>query len=94
MNAVAAWIAKIGEDTRFVVFCAHCFFAYFVLSLFSGTHQYIAAAVFIVLIAAKEFWFDIKYEQNPPQTFWDSADDFIGYAFGVALAITLPIFHI
>jgi hypothetical protein len=89
MSKLTSFISKVGENPLFIAFMAHAGFAYFVVSLFSGTHQYIAACVCLLAFGLKEFWYDIKYEQNPPQTFIDSSEDFIGYVIGIIIALTL-----
>jgi hypothetical protein len=94
MKWLSNLIATIGENTEFVAFMAHSGFAYFVVSLFSGLHQYIAAGICLVVFAAKEFWFDIHYEQSPPQTFLDSLDDYVGYCIGIVLAVAIAYFNI
>ena len=33
----------------------------------------------------KEYYFDAKYEKDPPQTFADNTQDFIGWALGPLL---------
>lgn len=43
----------------------------------------IVSVVGIALAAAKEFFYDARFEQNPPQTFSDNMTDFVGYVLGV-----------
>ena len=93
MNGIFSWIGRIGENQTFIATMAHVFFAYFVVSLASGTHQYIAALVCIGIFGLKEFAFDRLHEQNPPQTFWDDLDDFAGYVIGIMLALTVSYYN-
>lgn len=84
MNSIIAWIAKLGQTTDFVAFNAHWGFAFFVMQLAHGNK--VAAGAALILAAAKEFWFDPRYEVNPPQKIWpDGVLDFSGYLFGIAL---------
>lgn len=45
------------------------------------------ASGIMVYAAVKEYWFDARYEKNPPQTFWMNTQDFIGYVAGAWLAV-------
>ena len=89
MKWLSNFISSVGENPLFIAFMAHSMFAYFVVSLFSGLHQYMAAAVCLIVFGIKEFWFDLHYEENPPQTFMDSVEDFFGYCAGIALALAI-----
>lgn len=92
MNALSSLVSKIGQNSTFIAFMAHSGFAYFVVSLFSGMHQYVAAVVCFIVFAIKEFFYDIKFEQNPPQTFMDSSDDFTGYLIGIIVSLAIRHF--
>ena len=89
----AGWIAKIGESPVFVTAMAHAWFAYSVLATCAhfGLTLWVAAPGTCMLVAAKEYWFDLRYETTPKQTVWDSTQDAIEYAAGIALA--LIIYH-
>lgn len=93
MSTLTNWISSIGESPTFGFAMAHIFFAYFVVSLFSGTHQLIVAGVCLVVFGLKEFLYDIKFETSPPQTFMNSLDDFAGYVIGIALALAVTHYH-
>lgn len=93
MNGILSWIGRIGENQAFIAAVAHAGFAYFVVSLASGAHQYIAALVWLGLFGFKEFLFDRLYEQSPPQTFFDDLDDFAGYVIGIMLALTVSYYN-
>jgi hypothetical protein len=88
--SLSSFIAKIAQNTDFGYFMAHSMTAYFV------THQllrlgYIWPTVIgLVTIAAwKEFYWDMRNETNPPQTYADGALDFSGYATGIVLGVFL-----
>ena len=93
MSVLTGFIARIGQNTAFVAAMAHIFFAYFVVSLFSGVHQYIAAGVCLLVFGFKEFYLDRLNELNPPQSFWDDLDDFAEYVIGIALAFAAAYFN-
>jgi hypothetical protein len=78
------FIAKLGQSAQFVGGCAHFFFAGYVVF---ALHSYaLTAAVAITTFASvKEFWFDAKYETDPPQTFVMNLEDFLTYAAGAWL---------
>lgn len=80
---MSSWVAKVGESPDFVAFMAHSGFAYFCV------HHGLPWWLALILAAAKEFVFDIRYEKNPPQTYTDGALDFMGYAVGVGLGVWL-----
>lgn len=94
MNGIFSWIGRIGENQTFIATMAHVFFAYFVVSLASGTHQHIAAVIWLGLFGFKEFFIDRLYEHTPPQTFWDDLDDYIGYVLGIILALTISYYNV
>ncbi len=47
-----------------------------------------------LILALKEFWFDLRYEANPPQTFDMSLEDFAGYATGLILGMVCVFFNL
>jgi len=84
-------IGSFGESPKTVAFFAHCFFAAFIVSQFSGKRQYLAAALMVGAAGVKEFVWDRLYEKTPPQTFYDDLTDFIGYAAGVGLVLVVSV---
>ena len=82
-------IAKLGQSQMFVTAMAHAWFAYAVIATCAhfGINLHIATPVALLLIAGKEYWFDLRYETAPHQTVWDSTQDAIEYAAGIALAV-------
>ncbi len=50
------------------------------------SHRIAVLAVGVALAAAKEFWFDHRYE-IPPQPYKNAAQDFAGYVIGGALGV-------
>lgn len=93
LAAIGAWIAAsiatVGESPLFVTAMAHAWFAYAVLAtcVHFGLSLLVATPVALLLVAGKEFWFDLRYETTPKQTVWDSTQDAIEYAAGIALAV-------
>ena len=77
------WIAKIGENPNFIAFMAHAGVAGFLLMCVPYTWF---ALALLTLAVIKEFWFDLKYETTPPQTWENSLLDLAGYGFGLILA--------
>ena len=84
-NWIAHRIASTGENQNFITFMAHSGIACSVILMFQG--NLIIAELAVVLVAVKEFWFDLHYEKTPPQTFVDSSLDFVGYLTGIAVAL-------
>ena len=84
---IAKLVARIGEDAEFIVFNAHCWFA-FALVYVAAVHGHglPAGAMVVAIAAVKEFVFDADEEKDPPQTFMDNLTDFGGYCAGVVLA--------
>lgn len=78
-------VAKIGQNPTFIAFNAHCWFAYAIVYTLPW-HAALALGV-VAAAAVKEFWFDAHYETNPPQTAVDNLTDWLGYCFGVLLAM-------
>ena len=82
MNWLKNKIADLGQNIQFVAFFAHAGVAYFILS----NWPYLWLVVGITLFGlVKEFYFDAKYEKDPPQTFMDNLEDFVGYVGGAWL---------
>lgn len=88
--SVSSFIARVGVNPYWITANAHFWFA---AALVLGTHllggnAQIAVAIIAIAAAAKEFWFDARYEV-PKQTFLDNATDFAGYVAGAVLALTI-----
>ncbi|MHB8414009.1 MAG: hypothetical protein ACYDB1_01245 [Acidiferrobacteraceae bacterium] len=91
MNKVSTFVAALGENPNFVAFMAHGFAAAYISSRFPhGLPRLIASGAAVVVAAVKEFWFDLRYEKTPPQTFHDSLLDFIGYMTGLVVGNLVP----
>lgn len=85
---VQSEIAKIGESAAFVTAMAHAWFACSVMLILGhwGISVFVSAPLCVALAAAKEFWFDLRYEKTPPQTVLMSTSDFAEYLAGIVLA--------
>lgn len=79
-------IGQIGENPDFIAFQAHAWFAYAVVFTSPWRWTWLAA---VALATAKEYVYDRRVEQWPPQTVRDSTLDFVGYAAGIGLACAL-----
>lgn len=85
---IADFIASIGQSIQFVAFFAHFFCAAYVISRFYDWDLRILLALLVTIGAAiKEFWFDANYEKNPPQTFKDNLEDWLGWTLGALLGV-------
>lgn len=84
-------IAKLGQSPVFVTAMAHAWFAYAVIatSAHFGLTLWVATPVALLLVAGKEYWFDLRYETKPPQTVIESTQDFVEYLAGIALAVSV-----
>ncbi len=82
-NGSMNWLARLGLNTQFVAFMAHCFTAAYLVSHSHG-HRWIGWTVILVWATIKEFWFDSKYEHQP---FWDNMEDWIGYMVGASIGL-------
>jgi hypothetical protein len=82
--SISSWIAKTGENPNFIAFMAHASAAGFITLAFPSL--WLAVSI-VVGTAIKEFWFDLRYEKDPPQTIDDSLLDFCGYCTGVGAAL-------
>lgn len=79
------YIAELGQNMQFVAGAAHFFFAGYIMMMTDllWPNNLLWAVLGITgLAAAKEWGFDARYEKNPPQTFMDNLEDFLGYAAG------------
>ena len=73
-------LAAFTSSAEFVAYMAHMWFAYAAVTF----NPYLAFPIF-VLTGAKEFWFDIKYEQG--ETLKSGALHFAGYVTGIVLGL-------
>ncbi|HKM83867.1 MAG TPA: hypothetical protein VJY15_23290, partial [Candidatus Acidoferrum sp.] len=87
MSRITTWIAGLGKNIQFVAFFAHLGVAALVVELIPF-HLYAKLAV-LVAGAVKEFYFDAKYETDPPQSFADNLEDWFGWAIGAALGYAI-----
>lgn len=88
MNAISAFIAKVGVNPIWIAANAHFWFAFSILMVCHGSLWAIGAVV--IAAAVKEFWFDANNEV-PKQTAFDNWTDFAGYVGG-ALAAWLYLY--
>jgi hypothetical protein len=71
----------------FVAFQAHCWFAYAVV--FTFFNPWVVGGA-VVAAGVKEFYIDKHFESD--QSFKDNAQDFVGYAVGVVLAVLARVY--
>lgn len=78
------WLAALGQNAQFVAFFAHLGAAEILTVLAFRFTRFGPEVVALIILGAaiKEFYFDAKYEKNPPQTFKDNLQDFVGWALG------------
>lgn len=85
---ISQWIASIGQNIQFVAFWAHAGVGALVIRMLYKYHpswSFYPAIVLVLGGAIKEYVFDAKEETNPPQTFWDNTEDFIGWLAGAGI---------
>lgn len=81
---IEAKVASVGQNIQFVAFWAHLGVAALLVEHLPDNG--LDWALLICLAAGlKEYWFDAKYEHDPPQTFMDNTQDFIGWATGAII---------
>lgn len=80
-------VASLGQNIQFVAACAHFFAAAYAISHLPIHLRIYAACAVTVAAAIKEFWFDAKYEKNPPQTFMDNLQDFASWTAGAWMGV-------
>jgi hypothetical protein len=81
------WIAKLGQNIQFVAFWAHLGVAALLVEHLPW-HRWVAIGI-TVLGAFKEYYYDARNEQDPPQTFWDNTEDFAGWFLGAVIGYAL-----
>lgn len=91
LKRISAFIARVGESPAFVAAMAHCWFAFSVIAIMAhvGISAWVTGPLCVAAAAGKEFYFDLRYEKTPPQTWQMSALDFVGYLTGIALAVLI-----
>ena len=89
--SIQSEIAKIGESPAFITAMAHAWFAYAVLATCAhfGLSFWIAVPACVIIAAWKEFYADVRFEKNPPQTLLDGLGDFSEYMGGIVLAMVV-----
>lgn len=82
-------IGAIGQSSVFVTVMAHMWFAFSLLGYLAylGLTIWISAPLFFLLVLAKEYILDLRYEVG--ETPLSSTEDMLEYLFGIALAILL-----
>jgi hypothetical protein len=88
--------SKVAQSPLTAAFFAHSGVAFFAMFLGSRTDipLWHCAMAAVVAAAVKEFYIDIHFETDPPQTYADSAGDFVGYLVGIAAAVYLCTWRI
>jgi len=74
-------IARLGQNPQFVASFAHAGVAFILVEHLPGNPLYWALGMTAYALV-KEYYFDPKFETNPPQTFWDNTLDFATYMIG------------
>jgi hypothetical protein len=87
VSAFSNFIARMGQNIQFVAFFAHAGVAALVVE--HSPHRWIVAGAVMVAGGIKEYWFDARDETDPPQTFWDNTEDFVGWTTGAILGAFL-----
>jgi hypothetical protein len=80
-------IAALGQNIQFVAFWAHLGVAALIVE--NLPHPLIALLTITFVACGKEFYFDAKYETNPPQTFLDNLEDLAGWFVGAVVGYIL-----
>jgi hypothetical protein len=90
MSKLFAYIAALGQSIQFVAFWAHLGVSglLVILAYKLGFGPYMVGTI-LAGGAIKEYYFDARYENNPPQTFLDNSEDFVGWLAGVAVGLRL-----
>jgi len=85
LSTLSSWVSKLGQSMQFVAFWAH--FGVAALVVEHTPHHSLMVGIVAALAAVKEFWYDAKYETNPPQTFLDNLEDWLGWTLGAILGL-------
>lgn len=88
LSVVSNYVATLGQSIQFVAFIAHSAVS-FILVEHLPMRQWLTALLITIYAGIKEYYFDARYEKNPPQTFKDNTEDFLGYVLGAWLAVIL-----
>jgi hypothetical protein len=90
LEVLDALVARLGQSIQFVAFVAHCFVAAAFVEHAPGRGEFWTLFwFFFVLVAGalKEYLYDAREEHDPPQTWLDNTEDFIGFALGAMLGL-------
>ena len=87
--SISELVATVGQSSAFITAMAHAWAAFGVLAICAhwGLTLWASVPAALLLVAWKEFYFDLRHETAPQQTWIDSAQDAIEYAAGIALAV-------
>lgn len=91
LSTLSSWVSKIGQSIQFVAFWAH--FGVAALIVEHTPHHFLVASIVSALAAVKEFWYDANYETNPPQTFLDNFEDWLGWTLGAIVGLLFVTLH-
>jgi hypothetical protein len=88
---------KWMQDATYLAQVGHALAGYGVLvttGYFGGLHAVeIVGPLFVLYAAVKEFWFDPKFEKDPPQTAADGALDFTFYMVGALVGFVVVLLY-
>ena len=91
--SISELVATVGQSPAFITSMAHAWAAFGIVAICAhwGLTLWVSTPAAVILLAWKEFYFDLRHETAPKQTWIDSTQDAIEYAAGIALAVL--IFH-
>ncbi len=88
-SRVLKFLRSFQGSPLFANLAIHAWLAAWLVTAFGVAfphYRIVVLAVGIALAAAKEFWFDHRYE-IPPQPYKNAAQDFAGYVLGGVLGM-------
>lgn len=91
MSTVTSWIAKLGQSIQFVAFWAHFGIAALVAEHIYTRDPLYTLIIIVIAAAIKEYGFDAHYETDPPQTWRDNTEDFLGWSLGALYGFSFAI---
>lgn len=93
LNKIYNWFGSFNtmiQSSNFGYFMAHSLASVVLLTINKNWPfhlRLLIALLWFVIFSLKEYWYDLSFEKNPPQTWGDSTKDWMGYMVGTIVAL-------
>jgi hypothetical protein len=90
-STITKWISALGQNEQFLGFVCHFGVAALLCEHTFHYDPIIPVLLFAIGGGLKEFYWDAKYETDPPQSFTDNLSDWIGWVSGALFGMGFAV---